>query len=39
MYYAITATFLALTIFVPSFIGLRARSNANWRRMYESQNN
>jgi hypothetical protein len=24
-------TFFALTIFVPSFIGIRARTNANWR--------
>jgi hypothetical protein len=31
MYTAITATFAALTVFVPTFIGLRARTNANWR--------
>jgi hypothetical protein len=31
MYYAITTTFAALTVFVPTFIGMRDRSNANWR--------
>ena len=31
MYTALIATFAALTIFVPSFIALRDRSNANWR--------
>jgi hypothetical protein len=33
MYFAITATVLALTVFVPSFIGLRASSNANWHSL------
>jgi hypothetical protein len=33
MYFAITTTVLALTVFVPSFIGLRARSNANWHSL------
>jgi hypothetical protein len=32
MYYAITTTFAALSIFVPSFIALRDRSNADWRK-------
>jgi len=31
MYYAITTTFAALTVFVPTFIGMRDRTNANWR--------
>jgi hypothetical protein len=31
MYDAIVATFAALTVFVPTFIGLRARTNADWR--------
>jgi hypothetical protein len=31
MYEAMITTFFALTIFVPSFIGIRARTNANWR--------
>lgn len=31
MYLALTASVLALTVFVPSFIGLRDRTNANWR--------
>ena len=31
MYYAITTTFAALMIFVPTFIGLRDRTNADWR--------
>jgi hypothetical protein len=25
------ATFAVLTFFVPTFIGIRARTNANWR--------
>ena len=33
MYFAITTTILALTVFVPSFIGLRASSNASWRSL------
>jgi hypothetical protein len=32
MYYAITTTFAALTIFTPTFIALRDRTNANWRQ-------
>ena len=31
MYDAIVATFAALTVFVPTFIGMRARTNADWR--------
>jgi hypothetical protein len=31
MYDIIVATFAALTVFVPTFIGLRARTNADWR--------
>ena len=31
MYYAITTTLLALTVFTPTFIALRDRTNANWR--------
>ena len=37
MYYAILTTMFGLTIFVPTFIGMRARTNRNWRRMYETQ--
>jgi hypothetical protein len=33
MYFAITSTVLALTVFVPSFIGLRARTNGDWRSL------
>jgi hypothetical protein len=33
MYFAITTIVLALAVFVPSFIGLRASSNANWRTL------
>ena len=33
MYDAIVTTFFGLTIFVPSFIGIRARTNANWRSL------
>lgn len=31
MYDMILTTVFALTIFVPSFIGIRARTNADWR--------
>jgi hypothetical protein len=31
MYTAIVATAFASTIFFPSFIGIRARTNADWR--------
>jgi hypothetical protein len=31
MYDLLITTFFALTIFVPSFIGIRARTNADWR--------
>jgi hypothetical protein len=31
MYDAIAVTFAALTVFVPTLIGLRARTNADWR--------
>lgn len=31
MYDAIVTTFAALTVFVPTFIGMRARTNADWR--------
>jgi hypothetical protein len=31
MYYALVSTFAGLTIFVPTFIGLRSRTNADWR--------
>ena len=33
MYFAIEATVFALTVFVPLFIGLRDRTNANWRSL------
>jgi hypothetical protein len=33
MYFAATSAILALTVFVPSFIGLRARTNADWRTL------
>lgn len=33
MYDLMIATFFALTIFVPSFIGIRARTNSNWRTL------
>jgi hypothetical protein len=33
MYFALTATVFALTVFVPSLIGLQARTNANWRSL------
>jgi hypothetical protein len=31
MYDLLITTFFAMTVFVPSFIGIRARTNANWR--------
>lgn len=31
MYLALEATVFALTVFVPLFIALRDRTNANWR--------
>jgi len=31
MYDLLITTVFALTVFVPSFIGIRARTNANWR--------
>jgi len=31
MYFACTAFVFALTVFVPSFIAMRDRTNANWR--------
>ena len=31
MYDAIVNTFAGLTIFTPIFIGMRSRTNANWR--------
>jgi hypothetical protein len=31
MYVALITAVFASTIFVPSFIGIRARTNANWR--------
>jgi hypothetical protein len=30
MYFALIATAFASTVFVPSFIGIRARTNADW---------
>ena len=33
IYDFLIATFAALTVFVPVFIGIRARTNANWRSM------
>ena len=33
MYTAIVTLFAALTVFVPSFIALRDRSNANWHTL------
>jgi hypothetical protein len=33
MYTLLIATFAALTIFVPTFIGMRDRTNANWRSL------
>jgi hypothetical protein len=31
MYDLLIATFAALTVFTPVFIGIRARTNADWR--------
>lgn len=31
MYDLLIATFAALTVFVPAFIGIRARTNADWK--------
>ena len=31
MYDLLIATFAVLTVFVPAFIGIRARTNADWR--------
>ena len=31
MYEILIATFAALTVFLPTFIGIRARTNADWR--------
>ena len=31
MYEFLIATFAALTVFTPVFIGIRARTNADWR--------
>jgi hypothetical protein len=31
MYEALLATVFALTIFVPAFIGISAKTNADWR--------
>jgi hypothetical protein len=33
MYDLLIATFATLTVFVPTFIGIRARTNANWRTL------
>jgi hypothetical protein len=33
MYDLLIATFAGLTVFVPTFIGIRARTNANWRKL------
>jgi hypothetical protein len=33
MYDVIVTTFAALTVFAPTFIGMRARTNANWRKI------
>jgi hypothetical protein len=33
MYLALIATVFASTVFVPSFIGIRARTNGNWRNL------
>ena len=33
MYSFLIATFAVATIFVPSFIGIRARTNADWRSL------
>ena len=31
MYYAIVTSLFALTVFTPTFIGMRAQTNRNWR--------
>jgi hypothetical protein len=31
MYELLIATFATLTVFVPTFIGIRARTNSDWR--------
>jgi hypothetical protein len=31
MYALLIATFATLTVFVPTFIGIRARTNADWK--------
>ncbi len=33
MYYLLETAAFAAMIFVPSFIGIRARTNANWRKL------
>jgi hypothetical protein len=33
MYEFLVATFAVATVFVPTFIGIRARTNADWRSM------
>jgi hypothetical protein len=33
MYELLIATFAALTVFIPAFIGIRARTNADWRTL------
>jgi hypothetical protein len=33
MYELMITTVFALTVFVPSFIGIRARTNADWRTL------
>jgi len=33
MYLALVITVLASTIFVPTFIGIRASTNSNWRSL------
>jgi hypothetical protein len=33
MYDFLILTFASLTVFVPTFIGLQARTNANWRAL------
>ncbi len=33
MYVALIGIVFASTIFVPSFIGIRARTNSNWRSL------
>lgn len=33
MYFALVSTFAALTVFVPTFIGVRASTNSDWRSL------